>query len=73
MRHSGLALLEAYEKRQQARKGVCSCAECGRELRETITGNRRLDDKFVCSDCYYEKLGEMIEQNPIVGPRALRG
>lgn len=73
MQHSGLALLEAYEKRQRERVGVCNCAQCGRELREAITGNRRFDKQFVCSDCYYEALGEVIEQHPIAGPRAMRG
>ena len=46
---------------------------CGVLLQETITGKRREGDHEVCSDCYYERLGQLIEEHPIVGARVHRG
>jgi hypothetical protein len=49
------------------------CAVCHILLQETITGKRRIGDKEVCSDCYYEKLGELVEEHPIATGRVRRG
>jgi hypothetical protein len=49
------------------------CHYCGVLLQETITGKRCEGDHEVCSDCYYEKLGQAIEEHPIVGARVHRG
>ncbi len=73
MRKSALALLEAYEKRQAEKTRSQVCAKCQESLQETLTGNRPTDEGCVCSDCYYEALGELVEQHPIVGARAHRG
>jgi hypothetical protein len=46
-----------------------TCCKCNTPLQETITGKRKIGDKFACSDCYYEELGEAIERHPIAGFR----
>jgi len=32
-----------------------------------------IDNIAVCSDCYFESLGDFVEQNPIWNPRLNRG
>jgi hypothetical protein len=49
------------------------CAVCSILLQETITGKRRTEHGDVCSDCYYEVLGEVIDEHPIVSARVRRG
>ena len=61
------SILAAMDAEQQH----CCC--CGVLLQETITGKRRTPEGEACSDCYYEKLGEGVEQNPIVSGRVRRG
>jgi hypothetical protein len=46
--------------------GMFACADCGTPLQEEITGNRELSDgSHVCSDCYFDALGNEIEKHPI--------
>lgn len=73
MEKSALALLQAYEGRQAVKTQARVCAKCQEPLRETSTGNRSTGVGCVCSDCYYEALGQLIERHPIVGVRAHRG
>ena len=49
------------------------CPYCGVVLQETITGKRPTPRGFACSDCYYEQIGEIVEQHPIVTARVRRG
>ena len=56
----------------QRKSGQC-CAACGVLLQETITGKRRTRRGEVCSDCYYEQLGEAIDDHPIASARVRRG
>lgn len=49
------------------------CCNCDVELQETITGKRSTPKGEACSDCYYELLGELIEQHPIVSAGFRRG
>jgi hypothetical protein len=60
-------LLAQMESEQQR------CPYCGVVLQETITGKRPTPKGEACSDCYYEQLGEAVEQNPIVSGRVGRG
>jgi hypothetical protein len=60
-------LLRKLEAEQQ------QCCYCGVLLQETITGKRKAPAGEACSDCYYEKLGKGIEQNPIASGRVRRG
>lgn len=73
MATSALALLADYEERQRERTQSRACVECHQPLQETVTGNRPTDDGCVCSDCYYEELGALVEQRPITSGRAHRG
>jgi predicted RNA-binding Zn-ribbon protein involved in translation (DUF1610 family) len=41
------------------------CAGCGALLDEQVTGCRRVEDGWLCDDCYFYKLGELVEQYPI--------
>ena len=72
-------LLDRPELLTQAREAdekaanVEKCAHCGVALQETITGKRPTPDGDACSDCYYEELGELIEQHPIVSGGNRRG
>jgi hypothetical protein len=50
-----------------------ACCRCKVPLQETITGKRRTSKGFTCSDCYYEELGEEIEQRPLGWAGVRRG
>ena len=52
---------------------VPTCARCGEELQESITGCRKTGDGFVCSDCYYEMFGEIVASAPITTARIRKG
>ena len=49
------------------------CCRCGVELQETITGKRSIPNGEACSDCYYEELGKLVEQHPLVSAGFRRG
>jgi len=44
------------------------CGLCPTELHEIETGRRKYGEKLCCSDCYFEKFGELIDQHPIGVP-----
>ncbi len=49
------------------------CFRCKLPLQESVTGCRQLKDgNFVCSDCYFEDLGDALEAYPIMPPRIRR-
>jgi hypothetical protein len=50
-----------------------ACAYCGVLLQEAITGSRKTPHGQACSDCYYEQIGEGIEQHPAVSGKVRRG
>lgn len=64
-------LLDDLREREQSQEPCC--CECGVLLQETITGKRKTPKGEACSDCYYELLGELIEQHPIVTAGIRRG
>lgn len=45
---------------------------CGTGL-DILSGRHELKDGSYCDDCYYEKLGELVEQHPITSPRVRHG
>lgn len=49
------------------------CARCKCELQECLTGNRYTEDGYVCSDCYFDALGDVVEKYPIRSFRIRRG
>lgn len=57
----------------QAPVGVEKCPHCGVPIMEATTGNRAFGEENVCSDCYFEKWGDEVEQHPIFTPRIVRG
>ena len=44
---------------------VQGCSVCKVRLQETITGKRRIGDAYACSDCYYEQMGQEVENFPV--------
>jgi len=50
------------------------CALCQSEITETHPDEfYRVKNKPICNDCYFEALGSLIEDYPIVHPRIHRG
>jgi len=41
------------------------CADCGVVLDEEVTGCRRTEHGWLCDDCYFCRLGELVEQRPV--------
>jgi len=62
-------LLENLGKKVRHQK----CYVCKVKLQETVTGKRKIKGRYACSDCYYDKLGELIESHPIVSAGIHRG
>ena len=73
MHPSATDILNAYEAglNAPAQYGR-TCPDCGRLLQESVTGCRPSEHGFLCSDCYYESLGKLIEEHPITSPRGRR-
>ncbi len=61
-------ILARYEA-QAKLAPVSSCAECHTWLQESVTGCRPSPKGPVCSDCYFELLGALVEEHPIVSPK----
>lgn len=58
----------------KAPEGVAECAHCRVPLMESVTGNRRLGDgAHVCSDCYFDRWGNEIDERPLLTPRLTHG
>jgi hypothetical protein len=57
----------------ELRPHIEECQVCGKTLQETITGKHETAKGVLCSDHYYEMLGEGIEAHPIVSGGARRG
>jgi hypothetical protein len=66
-------LIENPERVDELVQAQSNCAYCGIMLQEAITGNRKTPKGQACSDCYYEQIGEGIEQHPIVSGKVRRG
>lgn len=49
--------------------GTWTCNKCGRKWEDDESDCERIDGKPMCSDCYYEKIGELVEEHPIGLPR----
>ena len=72
----GISLMDLIQDPKRLdllRLSTRTCPYCGVTLQETITGKRPTPEGFACSDCYYEQLGEGVEQHPIVTARVRRG
>ena len=64
------AAAEQIEK-AVAEKSAYVCSVCGNpiaDIHPDDQGQFTIDGKPACEDCYYAKLGDLIEQNPILSP-----
>ena len=59
-----LALLRT-NPRGVAPMGVELCADCNQPIQESVTGCHHTDRGCECSDCYYARLGELVDERPI--------
>ena len=48
-------------------ESVSTKVSCGHILK-TGEGSRRWGDEDVCQDCYFDNLGELVEQHPVGRP-----
>lgn len=53
------------------------CGKCCVALQESVTGCRLTKDaaglaSYVCSDCYFDELGDFVDAHPIAMPRRRR-
>ncbi len=48
------------------------CSLCEKEIKEGEPVQLIQDNQEVHDDCYYKKLGEIVEQHPIVNPTRIR-
>lgn len=64
------ALLQKYASLTQ--KKLCGCG-CGKELEPRVDGEHyTMGDKEINTDCYFDKLEEVVEKFPILPPRLRR-
>jgi hypothetical protein len=64
----GLALKDLIKNPASLRASLGQsqcCSHCGVILHEAITGKRHTPGGISCSDCYFDQLGEGVEQHPI--------
>ena len=57
---------------EDAGKNAPKCLKCKRPLHTVDPDDEHYPNGW-CSDCYYEALGEEIEQHPICSPSVRRG
>lgn len=48
------------------------CPKCGKGISHNEEP-RQIDSEFVCEDCYFSALSDVLEQHPIGLPRGSRG
>jgi predicted RNA-binding Zn-ribbon protein involved in translation (DUF1610 family) len=44
---------------------VMECPVCNVPIQETLTGCRPMGEQFYCSDCYFDKIGEWLDEHPL--------
>ena len=52
--------------------GTWTCSKCGKKWEDDEEDCERSDGKPVCSDCHYDAIGELIDEDPLGLPRAPR-
>ena len=63
-----MGILARYD--EQAKKApVSSCARCKTWLQESVTGCRSTAEGHVCSDCYFDAWGDLVEEHAISSPK----
>ena len=66
-------LIDNPQKLADFRLGRQHCTHCDVMIQETLTGKRPTPKGDACSDCYYEQIGEGVEECPIATPGLRRG
>ena len=51
---------------------VMVCPVCHVEIQETLTGCRPIGEQFYCSDCYFDKIGDWLDDHPLGVSRSVR-
>jgi hypothetical protein len=62
-------ILAQYSKKGGRQPRISKCAKCGIWLQESVTGSRDTSNGPMCSDCYFEEWGAIVERYPISTPR----
>ena len=47
------------------RMDTIKCSKCQIPVQEFITGKKKIDGKVYCKSCYYEELGNLVEEMPM--------
>lgn len=63
---------EEFLKHKITVAGSTRCMIGGETLSTTTTGRQTYLDGFACDDHYFEKVGEVVERQPIRSPRLTR-
>lgn len=58
---------------RKAGSAAAHCCKCKVLLQESITGNRWTAYGRMCSDCYFGKVGEVVDRHPVGVPRPRGG
>ena len=61
-------ILARYNAQDGRRPDVATCVNCNTWLQESVTGSRDTAKGPMCSDCYFEEWGAIVEQHPISSP-----
>jgi len=48
--------------------GLDRCSRCEVPLQGFLTGRREIKGHLYCKKCYYEELGDILEEHPLGGP-----
>jgi len=49
-----------------------ACPACHVEIQETLTGCRAIGEQFYCSNCYFDKIGDWLDDHPLGASRSPR-
>lgn len=63
--------LAQIEKGEFPKGNICA-GTCRKEVSTATTGRHWTAKGDMCSDCYYNALGAIVEQHPIFSPRVRR-
>ena len=71
MAMSANEFLANYETIKSSMRGT-QCCDCHVRLDRDITGMQWTSEGYMCDDCYFSSLGEIVEQYPICDPTKAR-
>jgi hypothetical protein len=62
---SAKEFISRFDKGDIRHGDECQCADCEKPIQETLTGNRHTERGRVCSDCYFQDMGQWEAAHPI--------